>query len=216
MVCPTDLARNVRTLGAICATAVTLVLWAPPAEAHITRIVITRIESPTFEGVSFGQVGPYEKVRLRAFGEVDPNDPRNSVIADIGLAPRNARGMVEYAMDVVILKPVTLANGNHRLLYYLNNRGNLDSLLFPSMGVLSVFNDGGPRGQWLSHAPGVHDRLQRLGPWRGGRRQSPDDHGPSCDQCGWLAGRRPVTRRIRHRQPHHDHGSADVSSSGDG
>ena len=131
-----------RKLGAICATAVTLVIWTTPAEAHITRIVITRIESPTFEGVSFGEVGPYEKLRLRAFGEVDPNDPRNSVIADIGLAPRNARGMVEYAMDVVILKPVTLTNGNHRLLYYMNNRGNLDSLLFPSIGVLSVFNDG--------------------------------------------------------------------------
>ena len=142
MVCPTKLARSVRALGAVCVAAVTVVTWTTQAEAHITRIVITRIESPTFEGVSFGEVGPYEKLRLRAFGEVDPNDPRNSMIADIGLAPRNVRGMVEYAMDVVILKPVTLATGNHRLLYYMNNRGNLDSLLFPSIGVLSVFNDG--------------------------------------------------------------------------
>ena len=56
--------------------AVFLVLalgWAARADADITRIVITHVESPTFEGVSFGQVGQYEKLRLRAFGEVDPN-----------------------------------------------------------------------------------------------------------------------------------------------
>jgi Alpha/beta hydrolase domain len=115
---------------------------ATRANADITRIVITTIESPTFEGVSFGEVGQYEKVRMRAFGEVDSNDPRNAVIADIQLAPRNARGMVEYSMDVFFLKPIVLANGNHRLLYYMNNRGGLDSPLFPSIGVLSVFNDG--------------------------------------------------------------------------
>ena len=54
------------------------VAWTTPAEAEITRIVITRIESPTFEGVSFGEVGQYEKLVGRAFGEVDPNDPRNA------------------------------------------------------------------------------------------------------------------------------------------
>ena len=32
--------------------------WTPVAEADITRIVIARVESPTFEGVSFGAVGP--------------------------------------------------------------------------------------------------------------------------------------------------------------
>jgi hypothetical protein len=117
--------------------------WPGRVEAHITKIVITRVESPTFEGLSFGDVGPYEKLRLRAVGEVDPDDPRNAVITDIRLAPRNSRGMVEYSMDVFILKPVILANGNHRLLYYMNNRGNLDSPFFASIGVLSVFNDGG-------------------------------------------------------------------------
>ena len=44
-------------------------LAAPwPAAAHITRIEITRVESPTFEGVSFGEVGPYEKLEGRAYG----------------------------------------------------------------------------------------------------------------------------------------------------
>ena len=93
------------------------------ADAHITRIEITSNESPTFEGRSFGEVGPYEKLRGRAFGEVDPEDPRNAVITDIELAPRNARGMVEYSMDVYILKPVGLGRGNHKLVIDVNNRG---------------------------------------------------------------------------------------------
>jgi Alpha/beta hydrolase domain len=126
----------------ICMVALTFAVLTTPVEAHITRIVVTAVESPTFDGVSFGDVGQYEKVRFRAFGEIDPSDPRNAVIADIQLTPRNARGMVEYSMDVFMLKPVRLANGNHRLLYYMNNRGNLDSPLFPSIGVLSIFNDG--------------------------------------------------------------------------
>src|SRR5688572_13242476 len=101
-----------------------------PAEAHISRIVIdpARSESPTFEGRRFGpdgKVGPYEKLRGKAFGEVDPDDPRNAVITDLKLAPRNARGRVEYSMDVFILKPVDLKRGNHKLLLDFNNRGEM-------------------------------------------------------------------------------------------
>ena len=103
---------------------------APPAEAHITRIVIdpARSESPTFEGRTFGpdgRVGPYEKLRGKAFGEVDPDDPRNAVITDLELAPRNARGKVEYSMDIFILKPVDLTKGNHKLFLDFNNRGEM-------------------------------------------------------------------------------------------
>jgi hypothetical protein len=91
----------------------------------IMRLEITRVESPTFEGQTFGSVGQYEKLAGRAYGEVDPNDPRNSVITDIALAPRNAAGMVEYSTDVMILKPVDMSRANHRLLYELTNRGSI-------------------------------------------------------------------------------------------
>ncbi|MEO6236913.1 MAG: alpha/beta hydrolase domain-containing protein [Vicinamibacterales bacterium] len=101
--------------------------WTVPAEAHVTRIVITRTESPTFQGVSFGEVGPYEKLVGRASGEVDPNDPRNAGIVDIALAPRNIRGMVEYSTDVYILRPIDLARGNHRLFFEPTNSGNVTS-----------------------------------------------------------------------------------------
>jgi hypothetical protein len=94
----------------------------------IVRLEINQVESPTFEGRSFGSVGQYEKLTGRAYGEVDPTDLRNSVITDIALAPRNASGMVEYSTDVMILKPVDMSGANHRLFYELNNRGAMLSL----------------------------------------------------------------------------------------
>ena len=118
-----------RLLVAFALMAPTL-LNAPAAEAHITRIVIdpARSESPAFEGRTFGpdgKVGPYEKLRGKAFGEVDPDDPRNAVITDLELAPRNARGKVEYSMDIFILKPIDLTKGNHKLFLDFNNRGEM-------------------------------------------------------------------------------------------
>ncbi len=105
---------------------------AVPAKAYasITRIVIdpARSESPTFAGRRFGpdgKVGPYEKLRGKAYGEVDPDDPRNAVITDLKLAPRNARGQVEYSMDIFILKPIDLTKGNHKLFLDFNNRGEM-------------------------------------------------------------------------------------------
>jgi hypothetical protein len=76
---------------------------APAAEARITKVLITATESPTFGGYTWPGVGQYEKLVGKASGEVDPLDPKNVVIVDIELAPRNARGMVEYAFDFYIL-----------------------------------------------------------------------------------------------------------------
>ncbi|MBV9544364.1 MAG: hypothetical protein JOY61_08290, partial [Chloroflexi bacterium] len=101
------------------------------APSGIVRLEITGVESPTFDGQTFGNVGQYEKLTGRAYGEVDPDDPRNAVITDLGLAPRNARGMVEYSTDVMILKPVDMSKANHRLFYELTNRGNIAS--FPQL-----------------------------------------------------------------------------------
>jgi hypothetical protein len=90
----------------------------------ITKIIIDSVQSPAFGGVSFGDAGRYEKLAGRAFGELDPKSPLNAVITDIGLAPRNARGKVEYATDFFILKPVDAMRGNQVLLFDVTNRGN--------------------------------------------------------------------------------------------
>ena len=102
-----------------------IVLSVGTASAHIVRIEIDSSESPTVEGRTFGTVGAYEKLRGRAYGEVDPTHPLNAVIADVERAPRNANGMVEYSMDIFILKPVDMSRSNHKLFLDMNNRGQM-------------------------------------------------------------------------------------------
>src|SRR5215813_2882472 len=95
----------------------------PAADARITRIEITTTESPTFGGFSWPGVGQYEKIVGKAYGEVNPHDPKNAIIVDIEFAPRNARGNVEYAFDFYILKPIDLRKGAHKVMYEPPNRG---------------------------------------------------------------------------------------------
>src|ERR1041385_200281 len=103
--------------------AALLLVAASAADARITKLKIVTKESPTFGGYTFPGVGQYEKVVGKAYGELDPNDPKNAVIVDIKLAPRNARGKVEYAVDFYILKPIDLSKGNHKVMYEPPNRG---------------------------------------------------------------------------------------------
>ena len=128
-----------RLRRAILCAALSTVLVIPSAvEARVVRIEIERVESPTFEGHSFGDVGPYEKLVGRVFGEVDPDAPGNAVVTDVELARRNAGGMVEYAVDLLILRPVDPSQGNGRIFYELNNRGRMLSL-----GQLNDARSGG-------------------------------------------------------------------------
>jgi hypothetical protein len=103
------------------------------AEARITRFEIVRTES-AFGGQSFGEAGPYQHVFARAVGELDPADPANAIIQDINLAPRNARGMVEFSTNVELLKPADTARGNRILFFEVNNRGN--------KLAIAAFNEG--------------------------------------------------------------------------
>src|SRR5262247_3508391 len=94
-----------------------------PAEGRITKVLFTTVQSPTFGGTTFGTTGAYEKLAGRAFGEIDPDDPRNATITDLASAPRNGAGKVEYSMDVYLLKPVDMTRASRRLFYESNNRG---------------------------------------------------------------------------------------------
>ncbi len=98
-------------------------LTVTEADARITHIEITKTE-PAFGGQSFGDVGPYERLTGQVTGELDPADPMNSGIQDINLAPRNARGMVEYVTNIELLRPADMARGNRILFFEVNNRGN--------------------------------------------------------------------------------------------
>jgi hypothetical protein len=102
--------------------ALTLALLATPAAAQVARFEM-EAPSPAYAGASFGAAGAYELIRGRATIALDPADPRNAVIADIALAPRNAAGRVEAVADVLILRPTDPARANGTLLVEPPNRG---------------------------------------------------------------------------------------------
>ena len=122
-----------RNLMRAFASLVGLVCLATPSAAKVIKFEVVKIESPAFEGRVFGSVGTYDRITARATIAVSSSDPRNSIIVDLDRAPRNAKGLVEAATDVEIVRPTVAANGNRRLLYDVVNRGN--------KVALSYFND---------------------------------------------------------------------------
>src|SRR5262249_48305450 len=116
--------RRWSAASATCLAWSMLGLCAAPVEARVVRIVIDKKESPAYKGMSFGAAGPYERITGRAFGEIDPRDARNAVITDLDLAPRNARGRVEYVATFSLWRPVDLSRASGVLIYAVPNRGN--------------------------------------------------------------------------------------------
>jgi hypothetical protein len=128
--------------------ALSMVSMRRDVHARVTEIEIVERE-PFAGGMSFGDVGPYEVIRGRLHFSIDPDHPRNRAIVDLHFArqgrlredistivdgqlvekfgddPRNSMGEVQFKGDFVLLKPLDLSKGNHRLLYDVNNRGNL-------------------------------------------------------------------------------------------
>ena len=92
------------------------------ADAKVTRIVIEKKASPAFDGASYGAIGQYETLVGKAYGELDPNDRRNAIITDIKLAPKNARGLVEYMTTFQIVKPVDMSKASRFMWQDVPNR----------------------------------------------------------------------------------------------
>ncbi|WP_156885664.1 alpha/beta hydrolase domain-containing protein [Massilia niastensis] len=89
------------------------------SQAHVTRFVIeSRTPIP-----SAGKGPAYELLRGHFVGEVDPDAAHNALITDLALAPRNARGRVEYSATFAIAKPVSLQDASGVLVYDVPNRG---------------------------------------------------------------------------------------------
>src|SRR5258708_12861152 len=111
--------KPARRLNIALALAAGAMLAAPAADARITKIVVDNAlsQKPPFGGFSWPGVGQYEKIIGTAYGELNPADPRNSVIVDVELAPRNSSGNVEYSFDFYILKPINLRNRPHRAIH---------------------------------------------------------------------------------------------------
>jgi hypothetical protein len=93
------------------------------ADAEVVEFAITTPATPAFSGREFGATGRYERLAGRARIALDPADPRNAIIADIAVAPRNAAGRVEAVAEVVILRPAEAFRGNGTMFVEVPNRG---------------------------------------------------------------------------------------------
>lgn len=102
----------------------------PPAAAT-PQLKLTINATEDFAG-SYGSVGAYERLTGSIAGEVDPKDPKNAVIQDLALAPVNARGMVEYQAEFVMLKPKDMSKASGVLRYDAPNRGNILTMVNPT------------------------------------------------------------------------------------
>ena len=85
---------------------------------------------PFADGHGFGDSGAYERLTGRALYAVDPLAAAQRDVVDIDKAPRDARGLVRFEADVMILKPVDMARGNRRMFFDYGNRGHKRALQF--------------------------------------------------------------------------------------
>jgi hypothetical protein len=94
-------------------------LCAALAHAAVTRVEIaSRTPIPNSN---------YEKITGAVYFALDPKLPANRRIADIGLAPRNAKGLVEFSSDLIVFRPKD-GKGNGTALLEITNRGGLGSI----------------------------------------------------------------------------------------
>ena len=95
------------------------------------RITLDIAEDVPFaDGQSFGDIGPYRRLKGRAHYAVDAKAPAQAGIVDLDLAPVNEDGLVEFTSDVMILMPEDAERANRRIYFDWGNRGNIRSLQF--------------------------------------------------------------------------------------
>jgi uncharacterized protein (TIGR03437 family) len=109
-----------------------MVIIAFSAQARVVSIQITSRTSFA-SGATYGTAGAYETLSGTITFQVDPTDPRNKVVFDLGNATQNSTGKVQFTADFYILKPVDMTKGNRALLAEVPNRG--------SKNALAYFND---------------------------------------------------------------------------
>ena len=110
-------------------------LLAPSfARAEVIKVTIAS-RAVVANGQPFGSVGPYEKLTGTIEFALDPANPHNKPIADLGTATRDSDGRVHFTADLHVLQPVDAARGNGTLLFEIANRGR--------KGILGRFNRAG-------------------------------------------------------------------------
>lgn len=106
------------------------------AHARVTDFKTVSVK-PAFEGRTFGDVGAYERIDAVASFAVDPKSPQLANIVDLGRAPVNAAGQVEFSTQVTVLRPVAAARRSPFLLYEVPNRGRSHAMVMLNLGAVS-------------------------------------------------------------------------------
>jgi hypothetical protein len=143
-------ARSLRRVQLCAAVAAAICAAAPASQAKITKIVIDRTTSPAFGGATFGNAGQFETLVGRAFGELDPADPANSIIQDVQLG-KDADGKVRFIASFQIVKPIDMSKASGLLWHDVPNRGGRITIVdaekaFGDVGLSSAWqgdNSGG-------------------------------------------------------------------------
>jgi alpha/beta hydrolase family protein len=112
-------------------------LLASTLHAEVVRIEV-KSHSDLLPGKTFGAAGAYEKFSGKIYFAADPKNSANRIITDIGKAPKNSSGKVEFSSDFYIIKPKDIARGNGTILYEVSNRGNKGLLAFFDFAAGSV------------------------------------------------------------------------------
>lgn len=105
-----------------------LATLAVPGSARLVRIQIDSVSPAPATPVTVGAPTPtaaipYEIVRGRFFGALDPADAHNSIITDIDGAPRDANGHVLYSATFAVARPIDRSRASGVLFYDVVNRG---------------------------------------------------------------------------------------------
>src|SRR5437868_14818201 len=99
-------ARSIRAVVLVIVVAA----FAGRSFARVVGVeVVTRAD--VLNGKPWGKIGAYEKIVGRVYFAVDPQNPHNRQVVDLGKATRNSRGEVEFSADVYILRPKSGGNG---------------------------------------------------------------------------------------------------------
>jgi hypothetical protein len=88
----------------------------------LVRVEVSE-RSPILAGKTFGRSGAYERIIGKAHFAVDPMAAANRDVVNIKLAPRNAKGQVEFYADFVIFAPVNPDTSNGTIFFEVSNRG---------------------------------------------------------------------------------------------
>src|SRR5581483_5798490 len=97
LLCRHCLAKELPALALWCA------IFSGFAGAGVTRVELIG-KTDVRDGASFGKIGAYQRIVAKVHFAVDPRLAPNRIVADIDLAPKNNRGLVEFSADLYILQ----------------------------------------------------------------------------------------------------------------